>query len=74
MIQRLGASSLSFKANEIASGRSAYSFQIDKNTKTAQMQNDKTSGMGAATPVNNTQIPMQGLIQDKKDRKLDVIA
>ncbi|MBQ8476308.1 hypothetical protein IJ531_04520 [bacterium] len=72
MIQRLGASSLSFKANELPSGRSAYSLQIDKNTKTAQMQNDKISSMPVS--VNNTQIAMQGQTQNTQAQKLDVIA
>ena len=72
MIQRLGASSLSFKANELPSGRSAYSLQLDKNTQTAQMQNDKTSS--AAQAVNNTQIAIQGQTQNQQAQKLDVIA
>ena len=71
MIQRLGASSLSFRANEIPSGRSSYSSQIDKNTKIAQMQNDKSS---SASQVNNTQIPMQGKTQEFEGKKLDVVA
>ncbi len=72
MIQRLGASSLSFKAKEISSGRSAYNFQLDKNTKTAQMQNDKTTSVSQS--VNNAPIAMQGQVQNTQAKKLDVIA
>lgn len=70
MIQRLGASKLSFRAGELPSGRSAYNLQLDKNTKTAQIQNDKTSSMPQV--INNTQIPMQG--QAPTQAKLDIIA
>ena len=71
MIQRLGVSTLSFRAGELPSGRSAYNLQLDKNTKTAQIQNDKTSSMPQS--VNNTQIPMQGQVPAQA-KKLDVIA
>ena len=67
MIQRLGASSLSFRANELTSARDAYNAQVEKNSKMAQKQNDIISN----TSANNAsrQIAMQG-----QGQKLDVIA
>ena len=62
MIQRLGMSNLSFKANESATPREAYDSLMNKNSQTAQKQNK-----AVATVLN--QIPMQGTAQ-----KLDVIA
>ena len=73
MIQRLGVSSLSFKAGELPSGRSAYNLQLDKNTQTAQIQNAKTSSVPQA--VVNKQIAMQGQVQTAhKAKKLDIVA
>ena len=66
MIQRLGASSLSFRANELTSARDAYSAQIDKNLQTAQKQNGIISSM---TSQLNNPIPMHG-----QGQKLDIIA
>jgi len=66
MIQRLGASSLSFRANEMVSARDAYSAQIDKNLQTAQKQNGMISSM---TSQLNNPIPMHG-----QGQKLDIIA
>lgn len=65
MIQRLGISSPSFRANELTSARDAYSAQVDKNLQTAQKQNDIISS--SPTNVINNQIAMQG-----KGQKLDV--
>ena len=72
MIQRLGVSGLSFKANELPSARSAYSLQLDKNQKTAQMQTDNTPNM--VKSVNNTQIPMHGQVANNQGKKLNIIA
>ena len=66
MIQRLGASSLSFRANELTSARDAYSAQIDKNLQTAQKQNGIVASMTAQL---NNPIPMHG-----QGQKLDIIA
>ena len=66
MIQRLGASSLSFRANELTSARDAYSAQLEKNLLTAQKQNGIISSM---TSQLNNPIPMHG-----QGQKLDVIA
>ena len=69
MIQRLGASSLSFKAKEIASVRDDYNKKIDSNIKIAQKQNDVVS-KGTTLNVANNQIAMQG----SNGQKLDVVA
>ena len=70
MIERLGCSSLSFKANEIKSARDMYSDILNKNSKVAQQQNQICYSC-AMMPNNqvNAQIAMQGQAQ-----KLDVIA
>ena len=70
MVSRLGFNSLLFKANELPSARSAYKIQVDKNTKTAQLQNDKTI---LSQSVNNVQIAMQGQTQSSQ-KKMDVVA
>ena len=58
MIQRLGSSSLSFKANEVNAVRDAYSAKIDKNFNIAKKQNDIVSKTMPA--LSNGQIAMQG--------------
>ncbi len=68
MIQRLGSSSLSFKANEYSSVRDAYSAKVDSNVKIAQKQNDIVSS--SLANLQNNQITMQG----NNAQKLDVIA
>ena len=68
MIQRLGSSSLSFKANELTSVRDEYSNQVASNFKIAQKQNDVVLN-NAMNPMN-TQIMMQG----NNTQKLDVVA
>ena len=68
MIQRLGSSSLSFKANELTSVRDEYSNQVALNFKIAQKQNDVVLN-NAINPMN-TQIMMQG----NNTQKLDVVA
>lgn len=62
MIQRLGMSNLSFRANESATPREAYDSLMNKNSQTAQKQNK------AAVTILN-QVPMQGTAQ-----KLDIQA
>ena len=66
MIQRLGSSSLNFKANEIVSARDAYNDKMNSNVQIAQKQNDIVSNV--AMNSTNNQIAMQG-----KGQKLDVI-
>jgi len=68
MIQRLGASSLSFRANEIASARDTYNAKVDSNIKIAQKQNDIIAKV--VPNVVNSQIAMQG----KSNQKLNIIA
>ena len=68
MIQRLGSSALSFKANEYTSVRDAYSAKVDSNIKIAQKQNDIVSK--SMPNLQNSQIAMQG----NGSQKLDVIA
>jgi len=68
MIQRLGSSSLSFKANESSSVRTLYSDKINSNTKIAQKQNEIVSK--ALSSIGNNQIAMQG----NNGQKLDTIA
>ena len=67
MIQRLGTSTMSFKANELSSARDAYKAKLDKNVQTAQKQNDIASNN--VSSLGNAQITTQGQAQ-----KLDVIA
>lgn len=68
MIQRLGHSTLNFKANEIPSARDEYSAKVDSNIKIAQNQNDIVSKV--VPGISNSQIAMQG----NNGQKLNIIA
>ena len=58
MIQRLGSSSLSFKASDVNAVRDAYTAKIDSNFNIAQKQNDVVS---KTVPIlSGGQIAMQG--------------
>ena len=58
MIQRIGASTLNFKANEISSARDGYSAKVDSNLKIVQNQNNIVSKV--VPNISNSQIAMQG--------------
>lgn len=67
MIQRLGSSSLSFKANDVNAVRDAYSAKVDSNFNIAQNQNDIVSK--AVPTLSSGQIAMQG----KTGQKINVV-
>ena len=71
MIQRLGTSYMSFRANQIDSVRSDYNSLLAENNQIAQNQLNKVSD---STSANNTQIPMHGSVQESKGNKLNIIA
>ena len=69
MIQRIGVSSLSFKANDVTSARDGYKAKVDSNVLIAQNQNDIVSKV--VPNVANSQIAMQG---NNTNQKLNIIA